>query len=339
MSAATDSGGVGADTYDYYSPLVGQVRTFGWIMVATTLVYVVNNYLNVWLEFPGVVALIAGTSENLVLSLVQVLLYVGAILGPLYFVMRTKDRRLRADAMAMASITNFIIRAAFWGVVFVGFVDAAISFLRVEGLLAAVVGEQLATDLGRSRFRGPYVHVPLILLGILFAIRTKTLGFQWLALLVVIAELFIVISRFVFSYEQAFQGDLVRFWYGALFLFASAYTLFEDGHVRVDVLYAGFDNTTKGFINAIGCIVLGFTLCWTIFIYGAWDKASIINSSILNYEVSQSGFGMYVKYWMAGFLIVFAVSMSIQFCSYLLESVADYRKDAGKRDAVITGAH
>ena len=30
------------------------------------------------------------------------------------------------------------------------------------------------------------------------------------------------------------MGDLVRFWYAALF-FASAYTLKEDGHVRVDV--------------------------------------------------------------------------------------------------------
>mgnify|MGYP002173394486 CR=1 FL=1 len=89
--------------------------------------------------------------------------------------------------------------------------------------------------------------------------RRKTLGGQWLALLVVVAEMSIVVTRFVFSYEQAFQGDLVRFWYGALFLFASAYTLFEDGHVRVDVLYAGFSTRTKGIINTFGCIVLGLS--------------------------------------------------------------------------------
>ena len=71
------------------------------------------------------------------------------------------------------------------------------------------------------------------------SLRAKTLGFPWLALLIVVAELAIVITRFVFSYEQAFMGDLVRFWYAALFLFASAYTLYEEGHVRVDVFYAG----------------------------------------------------------------------------------------------------
>ena len=58
--------------------------------------------------------------------------------------------------------------------------------------------------------------------------------------MIVLGELLIVIARFIFSYEQAFMGDLVRFWYAALFLFSSAYTLVHDGHVRVDIIYASF---------------------------------------------------------------------------------------------------
>ena len=50
------------------------------------------------------------------------------------------------------------------------------------------------------------------------------------------------------------MSDLVRYWYAALFLFASAYTLFDEGHVRVDVFYAGFKNKTRGFVNAFGSI-------------------------------------------------------------------------------------
>ena len=76
---------------------------------------------------------------------------------------------------------------------------------------------------------GPWVHVPLIVVGFVLALFTRTLGFPWLALLIVAAELLIVISRFVFSYEQALMGDLVRYWYAALFLFASAYTLLRRG--------------------------------------------------------------------------------------------------------------
>ena len=157
--------------------------------------------------------------------------------------------------------------------------------------------------------------------------------------MVVCAELLIVISRFVFSYEQAFQGDLVRFWYAALFLFASAYTLIEEGHVRVDVVSAGLSQKNKGLVNAIGCVVLGMSLCWTVLILGMWSKTNIIVSPLLSFEVSQSGFGMYVKYLMAGFLGVFAVSMMIQFTSYLLDSVADYRGDPGHRETDGAAAH
>ena len=154
-----------------------------------------------------------------------------------------------------------------------------------------------------------------------------------------VAELTIVFTRFIFSYEQAFMGDLVRFWYAALFLFASAYTLQEEGHVRVDVFYAGFADKTKGFINAWGSIILGMSVCWVILVTGMGSRSAIINSPMLNYEISQSGFGMYTKYLMAGFLGVFAITMLIQFVSYLLESVADYRNEPGRRELAASSGH
>ncbi|WP_211228878.1 TRAP transporter small permease subunit [Thalassobaculum salexigens] len=303
--------------------------------------YVINNFLCFWLEWPGVFALIAEprpTGTGLVLALLQTALFVLSIVLAIVFVTRSPSRNLRADAMAMAAIANFVVRFAFWSVLLIGLVDAVISFLRVEALADQLLGAELGTELGRSRFRGPFVHAPMLIVALVIAARSRSLGFHWLALLVVLAELGIVLSRFVFSYEQAFQGDLVRFWYGALFLFASAYTLFEDGHVRVDVLYAGFSDKTKGLINAIGAIFLGLLLCWTIMILGMWNQSSIINSPLLAYEVSQSGFGMYVKYWMAGFLAIFAVTMCVQFTSCVLESIANYRQEPGAREIAPSAA-
>ena len=195
-----------------------------------------------------------------------------------------------------------------------------------------VVGQDLATQLGRSKFRGPYIHIPLVFLGFIVGYFVKHIAFTWLAFLVLIAEFIIVITRFVFSYEQAFQGDVVRFWYAALFLFASAYTLFEDGHVRVDVIYTNFSRRTKGIINSYGCIFLGMTLCWAILLLGMWEKTNIIVNPMLSYESAQAGFGMYTKYWLASFLAIFAISMMIQFVSYLFESVADVFKEEGHRE-------
>ncbi len=84
---------------------------------------------------------------------------------------------------------------------------------------------------------------------------------------------------------------------------------------------------------------MGIALCWTILIFGMWDKSSIINAPLANYEVSQSGFGMYVKFWMAGFLGIFAVTMAVQFISLMFEGLADWRGDPGKREVSQAGAH
>ncbi|NRG17280.1 TRAP transporter small permease subunit [Rhizobiales bacterium] len=311
------------------------IRLFSWMMLAVLAAFLVNNYLNFWQGFPGAGAAFGAQAHggaSPALAWLQVGLYVLGIALAALYVMRSKDTPLRADSKRITDMNTFIIRAAFWAVVIVGLADMTIAFLRVEGLLEHYFGHQLASDLGRSQFRGPYVHMPLIAVSIVIAAFTRTLGFPWLALLVVVAELLIVVGRFIFSYEQAFMADLVRFWYAALFLFASAYTLLEEGHVRVDVFYSGFSSKLKGYVNALGSIFLGMTFCWTILIIGMAGRNNIINSPLLSYEVTQSGFGLFVKYLMAGFLAVFAATMLIQFVSYLLDAVADIREEPGGRD-------
>ena len=84
---------------------------------------------------------------------------------------------------------------------------------------------------------------------------------------------------------------------------------------------------------------MGISLCWVILVLGMGGKSSIITSPLLTFEVSQSGFGMYVKYLMAGFLAIFAISMMTQFCGYMLEAYADYRGDPGKRKLESSPAH
>ncbi|MEP2704393.1 MAG: TRAP transporter small permease subunit [Roseibium sp.] len=310
-------------------------RLFGWGVLALMAAFLLNNYLNYWQDLPGVAPIFGGPANGslpISWSWFQLALYVGFLIVAAAYVVRSDQTSLRQDSIRISDINAFLIRAAFFAVLIVGLVDAVISFLRVESMLAAVVGDGLAEDLGKSRFRGGYIHMPLIGLSVLIAAFTRTLGFTWLALLVVGAELLIVIGRFVFSYEQAFLADLVRFWYAALFLFASAYTLKEEGHVRVDVFFAGLATKTKGYVNAVGSVALGMSLCTVILVIGMGGKQNIINSPILSYETTQAGFGLYVKYLMAGFLGVFAVSMMVQFVSYFLDAVADIRGEPGGRD-------
>lgn len=305
------------------------LRFFAWAMVAATGIYLINNWLMFWMGWPGAGSVLAG--EFSALGVIQLAFYAVAVVLVGLYVSRQK-LALRADSMRLTGIATFLIRFAFWAVFLVGVADAIVSFLRVEELLGGLIGEELAAQMNFNSNRAPMVHAPLVILAVVIAMATpRTLGFHWLALLVVLAELLIVLTRFIFSYEQAFMGDLVRFWYGALFLFASAYTLFEDGHVRVDVLYSGFRDKAKGRVNAVGAILLGIIFCWVVLIMGMDSKTSMINAPILSLEVTQTGFGMFVKYQMAAFLAVFAASMMVAFSAQLLEGVADMRGDPGSR--------
>ena len=299
------------------------VRTFGWLTLTVLGAFLIANFLNVGYKIPS-----ATTGNPIMLILYAVAIGLG-----LFYVMGSKHKPLRDDALLIHNFNVYLVRACFWAVLFVGVVDMTIAFLRTENLSTYLMSESLAKEMVRPQFVGTYIHVPLIVLGFIVAAFTRTLGFIWLALLIVAAELLIVLSRFIFSYEQAFMADLVRYWYAALFLFSSAYTLFEEGHVRVDVFYAGFKEKTRGYINAFGTILLGMTTCWVIIYIGFDGKTSIINSPVANFEVTQTGsVGMFVKYQMAAFLGIFAITMLIQFVSYLFEAVADYRQEAGKRE-------
>ena len=314
------------------------LRVFAGAMVGGALVFLLNAYLSFWREWPGPLAMMAEQqwfglaplaqpleTGSLSLGGVQIASYPTMLVLVIAYVLLTARRSLRIDAERLSAFAAYIVRSSFWAVFLIGLADSLISFLRVEDLLEPLVGQHLTTELGRSVYRGTYVHYPLVAIAFVIGLMVRSLGFTWLALLVVIAEFQIVISRFVFSYEQAFMGDLVRFWYAALFLFASAFALINEGHVRVDVLYARFSQRGKAWTNLLGSLLLGLPLCWVILTLGMWSKGASISSPLLSFEISQSGFGMYVKYLMAGFLIVFATSMIVQFSSYVLSGAADLR--------------
>ncbi len=312
------------------------IRAFGWAMLAALAAYLINNALVVGFGFSYALQIFSGGGAK---SAVLIAVYVILISGAIAYALRTSHIALRQDALRIHRFNTYIIRACFWAVFMVGLADVAIALLRTESLLDGFFSVETVRNLGQSHFVGKYIHLPLVALAFVVAAFSRTLGFHWLALLIMIAELSIVISRFVFSYEQASMGDLVRYWYAALFLFASAYTLFADGHVRVDVLYAGFESRTRGFSNALGAILLGMTSMWVILWIGFNGKQSIINAPVMNFEITQQGAtGMFIKYQMAAFLGIFAATMLVQFVAFFFEAVADFRGEPGKRKTE-TAAH
>ena len=310
------------------------IRVFSYSILATTFVFLFNNVLTVWFDWPGVKNLFSHyglfgfkklskplSDSVLNFAFLQLFFYLISILLAIFYVNRSIKQTLTADSKILDKITAYIIRSSFWAVLIVGLADLLISFLVVEKLIEPLFGEYLKIKLVVPGFRITFVHFPLILISFVIGFFTRSVGFIWLAVLVVGSEFFIVLSRFIFEYEQAFQGDLVRFWYSALYLFASAYALIHEGHVRVDVLYTGFSERKKAWTNSIGSLILGIPLCLIVLFLGMGGKASIINGPVISFEITQQGSnGLYLLYLMAIYLAVFAVTMLIQFTSYFMSS-------------------
>ena len=310
------------------------IRIFSYSILALTLVFLVNNILTVWFDWPGVKKLFShyeifgfkklnkpleGSVINL--SYLQLIFYFITFIAVIFFVFKSLKQSLQKDSEILTNITAYIVRSSFWAVLIVGMADFLISFMVVEKLVEPIFGEQLKINLVIPAFRITYIHFPLILISFVIGYYTRTVGFIWLAVLVVGSEFLIVLSRFIFQYEQAFQGDLVRFWYAALYLFASAYALIHEGHVRVDVLYTDFSERKKAWTNAVGSLILGIPLCLIVIFLGMGGKASIINGPVISFEITQQGSnGLYLLYLMAVYLAVFAVTMLTQFTSYFMSS-------------------
>ena len=312
-------------------------RYLGWITISLLVAFLINNFLNIYFQFDTVDRLSNSFSLTAALSL---LVYIFCIALAIRQVNRSLGESYREQANKLHQFNVYFLRGCFFAVLFIGCVDFLLALLRSIDILRFIVPDATARALGLGNVVGPYIHVPLTILGFIVARYSRTLGWTWLALLIVFAELIIVISRYLFSYEQSFMADLVRYWYAALFLFASAYTLYEEGHVRVDVIYAGLSDKAKAYVNAWGSYLLGVMTMTIVVLIGFNGKTSVINSPLLVFEITNQGInGMFIKYQMAMFLGIFGATMLVQFIVQFFESLADINEEPGKRDTSIKLAH
>ena len=103
------------------------------------------------------------------------------------------------------------------------------------------------------------------------------------------------------------------------------------------MIYANFNVKKRSRTNIIGSLILGIPLCWVVLTRGLWTEASIFNLSLLNFEVTQQGYGMYVKYIMSSFLIIFGLSMLVQFSSYIISEFNNLENKATDDNSLLRG--
>ena len=168
------------------------IRIFSYSILAITFVFLVNNVLTVWFDWPGVKQLFSQyglfgfkklskplEGSTLTFAFIQLFFYIAALLMVIFYVFKSIKQTLESDAKILTKFTAYIIRSSFWAVLIVGIADAIVSFMVVEKLTGPILGEYLKVKLVVPTFRITFVHFPLILISFVIGYFTRTVGFIW----------------------------------------------------------------------------------------------------------------------------------------------------------------
>lgn len=94
-------------------------------------------------------------------------------------------------------------------------------------------------------------------------------AFAWCILVLTIATVYEVTSRYVFGHPTTWAFDMSVQMYGALFMMAGAYALSRNGHVRGDVIHRLLPRKVQAGIDLVLYILFLFPGALALIYYGA----------------------------------------------------------------------
>ena len=147
-------------------------------------------------------------------------------------------------------------------------------------------------------------------------------SFAWLLLIMVVLTCIIVVLRYLFNIGFIWMQELVRFCYAMVFLACAAYTLAEDEHVRVDIIYSNLSNKSKSIINIIGSIIFVIPVCLVIIYY----SFNYVVNSWAQLEGSLEERGLHAVYILKSSIWIFAIMLIFQSLSIIYTNLYNIRK-------------
>ena len=118
----------------------------------------------------------------------------------------------------------------------------------------------------------------------------------------------IVVLRYGFGIGSIALQESVMYMHAVVFMLGAAYTLREDGHVRVDIFYRQFSPKLKAIVNLLGTLLLLFPVCIFILVI-SWDYVA---SSWQLLESSREAGGLPLVFVLKSLIPAFCVLMLLQ---------------------------
>lgn len=95
----------------------------------------------------------------------------------------------------------------------------------------------------------------------------------WLAAILVLVTGIVVVLRYAFQTGSIALQEALIYINAVLFTLGAAYTLKQDGHVRVDIFYSRMSKRNRALVDLCGTLFLLFPLCGFI-LWASWDYVS-----------------------------------------------------------------
>ncbi|MCC6778152.1 MAG: TRAP transporter small permease subunit [Hyphomicrobiales bacterium] len=130
----------------------------------------------------------------------------------------------------------------------------------------------------------------------------------WLALAVVMTQLAVVVLRYLLGLGSIWLSEAVIYGHAAMFMLAAAWTLQENGHVRVDVFYADAAPRTKAVVDLCGALLLLMPFVAVII----WYSLPYALRSWAILERSREVSGLPFVYLLKTLIPLFAVLLGLQ---------------------------
>jgi TRAP-type mannitol/chloroaromatic compound transport system permease small subunit len=131
---------------------------------------------------------------------------------------------------------------------------------------------------------------------------------SWLALAIVLMQFAVVVLRYALGLGSLWLSEAVIYGHAALFMLAAAWTLQRDGHVRVDIFYAGASPRRKALVDLLGALLLLLPFMAVI----AWFALPYVARSWTILERSREASGLPLVYLLKTLIPLFALTMALQ---------------------------
>lgn len=132
---------------------------------------------------------------------------------------------------------------------------------------------------------------------------------SFLAVFMVIAQLLVIVGRYVFDWSASWANELIIYSFAGLFLIAASSALKSDAHVRVDILREKMSRKQKAGIDLAGLYLFLIPIC--ILILWAAISPSFVRSW-MQFEGSRESDGLPINYMFRTLVPLFAVLLLSQ---------------------------